>query len=1132
MSFARLKGLDKGAEGEFVKLSTAVGVGASAFNALNDVKVAKAAGEAASAIRRVVEEAEIAVRPAVAVASRALAEAGKRLAEGRLIEGVGLADDEFRRAFNIAGDKRPLYFVYSVGDVEYGAVKARGVRAVAFVSGEKTLRIEILAEGVEGLATERVRALGGEWVRLATFEIDVKSGLVQLTPRVEVSARVVVEPVSAKRLSALALTDAWMGGTYLESPDPTLHLLYALAVGEATIKVAGVTFTEAGPTLHLESRAHAGRVNWLYEDVKRELGKVGMVVGAGEIRRKAKSKVVEVVGEYAGEVMRIAKEARGVEELRDELVELFDNIAKKAAEEYRHTRSEEALWRAVGAVVAKKFFAENVDDPVWWALLLLGDGVVFVRNHIIGFSAKPAEAAEAVIHIFARVMGVPLEVGRLGESAASLSRAASRAAVKRLFKRLEEARVGNVPALHLLTAVAEWWLGVGTSGSDPPKLLSLLALRELAAGKEGRWLRAWLSYEAAVTPAPEEVEKWLDGVYRVSVKPSRDPLTGAVSFDAEFEQGGERFKLHTDFTSFRLYCDSCSETSARGVLEAVAEELRPAVERLGPAAGEWPKLHWNALVLPAEVGWPMFLKLWARHNMSLRVPKEGVKELLCVEVLEARADGTAKLRLWYYKWRETRPDRPYVDVEIRPYPHKDGGIRFRGHVYANGAKGIDKEHLAEIAKLLEERGVEGVAYYEYEKKAYLQFTGAFRESVLVKVGIRPELPPGEPPAVQHMGGLRFKIGGREVEFGERAFGKTREFYAELKFPSRDEAERFASSLKAVGVYAEVAGNTVRLNSDSFFGLLAAADATPPGLTPLYRSNNLHVYASVEEGRTRFYFAVKNGGVWRVAEGLFVEKWVQLWRAERDVLEAVRNAVIKALKMLGRSAEVEEPKEKRDERGNVETYYLTLYGPHITPFLEHAAETMKAEPAEVRLEGRHIVVEVGDVKTEVEFKLLKGSEADFLLAKDVRQTLVLYKSLKALGVPVEITPGGVRVGREALWALVAIAVERDAPSALPAEVMPGVELLKVYSAGGMRIYAFKVSEEGVHYYFAVKTGQEWRAAGGKLSGGRVMIAGEAARAVAEAINAIYRERGVERRVEVRQMKDGTPYIRLTNVDLET
>ena len=51
--------------------------------------------------------------------------------------------------------------------------------------------------------------------------------------------------------------------------------------------------------------------------------------------------------------------------------------------------------------------------------------------------------------------------------------------------------------------------------------------------------------------------------------------------------------------------------------------------------------------------------------MSLTVEKGG-RELLRVEVLEARADGTAKFRLWYHKWQE-RPSGPCVDFEIKPY---------------------------------------------------------------------------------------------------------------------------------------------------------------------------------------------------------------------------------------------------------------------------------------------------------------------------------------------------------------------------------------------------------------------------------------------------------------------------------
>jgi len=136
----------------------------------------------------------------------------------------------------------------------------------------------------------------------------------------------------------------------------------------------------------------------------------------------------------------------------------------------------------------------------------------------------------------------------------------------------------------------------------------------------------------------------------------------------------------------------------------------------------------------------------------------------------------------------------------------------------------------------------------------------------------------------------------------------------------------------------------------------------------------------------------------------------------------------------------------------------------------------------------------------------------------------------MGVRVEITPEGVKINSEALWTLVAAAVERSTPSALPAEVIPGVELLKMYSVGDVRMYAFRVSEEGIHYYFAVKTGQEWRAAGGKHAKWLAKIHGEAAPTIAEAINTIYREMGVERRVEVKYDKNNIPYIYFTNEDL--
>lgn len=82
----------------------------------------------------------------------------------------------------------------------------------------------------------------------------------------------------------------------------------------------------------------------------------------------------------------------------------------------------------------------------------------------------------------------------------------------------------------------------------------------------------------------------------------------------------------------------------------------------------------------------------------------------------------------------------------------------------------------------------------------------------------------------------------------------------------------------------------------------------------------------------------------------------------------------------------------------------------------------------------------------------------LLNQDVDYTLVFYKSLRAPGVPMEVTLKGVKVDGEAMWALMATAVEkaieRGALRGLPVEVMPGMELLNVYSAGGMKMYAFR------------------------------------------------------------------------------
>jgi len=1012
---------------------------------------------------------------------------------------------------------------YNVGDVAYGAVEAKGVVVLVFLGGKESIRVEVLAKSVAGLPIrfEEVEWGGERWVRLAAAWINKpKKYVVQIKPRLRLESKVRGGAASVEGLSGLLVTDA--SGKVIKTPDPLLAKLFIDHFKKAKVEVAGVSVTKAGFALQFRAVATDKEpFRELFGDIAKRYGKKLKEVmnGARDMWRETVRKLHEDIKRVAEEAAEVGR-GEDVEAVRRALVE---GLRRLFEEREREALNAGRLDDALAIAVAGRLTVGIVNSQWEWFSLLVGDGVVDIPNKTLGFSAKYGEVAETVLRLLAVWAGAYETKIRVEKEEHLAVYASSEDAAKVLRAVL----MGEV--IEYAVSLARSWNGL--AGADTPKLISLLALAQLLGIVEGKWaVELWLAHKAATTLVKPEVTQVLDGLLAriISIDEVKWKERGvSLSFRLRGMEDVSRavtLRLYTDFAHFRLSCDCSGKASARRVLEAVVEWLRPAVERLELTAKERPKWHGDALVLSAEVGWAMLLRLWKVYNTSYSI-RDGDRELLRVEVLEARADGTAKFRQWYYKWHETRPEQPYVDVEITYRGKRQG---FIGHVSVNLAKGLLREHLAEIARLLKRRGVEGVAYYEYKKSAYLRFTGVFRDSMLKKLGIKQELPPGEPPAVQYLGGLKFRVGNREVEFGN-------EFYAKLTFPSGDEAERFASSLKTIGVYAEVAGNTVRLDKDSFFGLLAATDATPPGLTPLYHSEegDLRVNVSMEGGRMRFYFAMKYEGVWRAVEGLYREGNVQLKRTEREVIEAIRSAMAKALEKLvseqqGRSAEVGEPKERVDEKGSIVGYYFKLYGPHITPFLEHAAERVEAMPVEVRLEGRRIVVKAGDVKAEVEFKLLKGKEADILLAQDVRQTLALYKSLKEVGVPVEITSEGVRVGREAMWALVAAAVERDTPSKLPAEVMPCVELLNVHSAGGMRLYIFRAA--GDHYYFVVKTGESWRVTGGKHTKWHVQIAGESARTVAEAINAIYREMGVERKVEVRDNKKGVPYINLTNEDM--
>lgn len=64
---------------------------------------------------------------------------------------------------------------------------------------------------------------------------------------------------------------------------------------------------------------------------------------------------------------------------------------------------------------------------------------------------------------------------------------------------------------------------------------------------------------------------------------------------------------------------------------------------------------------------------------------------------------------------------------------------------------------------------------------------------------------------------------------------------------------------------------------------------------------------------------------------------------------------RALKRLGRPADVGESGEVRGEEDSIETHHLRLYGYHLVPLVEHVADGARAELAEARLEVRRVAV---------------------------------------------------------------------------------------------------------------------------------------------------------------------------------
>ncbi|MEL9990881.1 MAG: hypothetical protein QXP98_10255 [Thermoproteus sp.] len=124
-----------------------------------------------------------------------------------------------------------------------------------------------------------------------------------------------------------------------------------------------------------------------------------------------------------------------------------------------------------------------------------------------------------------------------------------------------------------------------------------------------------------------------------------------------------------------------------------------------------------------EVGrWPEGIKKW------LKAP-------LRIELLEVRDNGDVRFRIWYYKWLDTRPHQPYVDVVMEYKEYMQG---FYGWLTKNEAEGIHAEHLEEISKMLDAEGLYVTLKKRGGRAVRIDFTGGFREELLRRVGYRPE----------------------------------------------------------------------------------------------------------------------------------------------------------------------------------------------------------------------------------------------------------------------------------------------------------------------------------------------------------------------------------------------------------
>jgi len=453
---------------------------------------------------------------------------------------------------------------------------------------------------------------------------------------------------------------------------------------------------------------------------------------------------------------------------------------------------------------------------------------------------------------------------------------------------------------------------------------------------------------------------------------------------------------------------------------------------------------------------------------------------LRVEVLYIKPDGSAKIRLCYYKWRDC------AEVELK---WRRGGLF--GRLQEGG--GIEVGHLAEIAEMLGQMGMRGARL----SGMGLSFNTDFVRTAVMRGALVPN--GVEPLQVEHAGGLAFKVGGRTVEFrrepvrladGRRVF---RSYSASLLFHNAGETTYAFAALWAQGVRTLSTRSSLRFNVDSLVGLMALTGAVPPGFEELYASEDFRAYAERHFG-TYYYFAVKHGGVWRAAWGKLAYGIAALRAEDAPTAEAIRGKVAELLKRAGAPDGVMPSTSPRA---------VTLSARHLRLLFGGGA----SEPVKVSVRRGAVEVEVGGAKALFPLDPA-GNRGSIRAIADAQHVHKIAEALLERGLLVHAGQD-LKLHRSSLWPLLAMAVDGASP---PVEVAPNIVFLHKISGREVVLYAFYHDLcGGGRLCFAFKSGGRWRGICSRVRLRGAMFA--KAKALADAINSVYREMGVGREVRM-------------------